>query len=192
MFWLADKEMYYSMSKSSESHIIDRAMDYHKEIRLVTSTLSGEGYLNFMGNEFGHPEWIDFPREGNGDSGKYARRQWSLVDNPDLKYEYLNKFDNAMIKLIKKHSVLSSSSELISTHNDNKTLAYKRGGLIFLFNFNGVSPQSFTLPVSDSGYRAALYTDSVSFGGRSKGAPRVSAGGSIILPPRCAVVLELK
>ena len=97
-----------------------------------------------------------------------------------------------MIKLIKKHSVLSSSSELISTHNDNKTLAYKRGGLIFLFNFNGVSPQSFTLPVSDSGYRAALYTDSVSFGGRSKGAPRVSAGGSIILPPRCAVVLELK
>ncbi len=192
MFWLADKEMYYSMSKSSENYIIDRAMDYHKEIRLVTSTLAGEGYLNFMGNEFGHPEWIDFPREGNGDSGKYARRQWSLVDNPDLKYEYLNKFDNAMIKLIKKHSVLSSTSELISTHNDNKTLAYKRGGLIFLFNFNGAAPQSFTLPVADNGYRAALYTDSATFGGKSKSTPKVSANGSVTLPPRSAIVLEVK
>ncbi len=192
MFWLADKEMYYSMSKSSENYIIDRAMDYHKEIRLVTSTLAGEGYLNFMGNEFGHPEWIDFPREGNGDSGKYARRQWSLVDNPDLKYEYLNKFDNAMIKLIKKYPLLSSTPELISTHNDNKTLAYKRGGLVFLFNFGGSSPRSFTLPVTDNGYRAALYTDSAVFGGRSKSAPKVSANGSVILPPRSAVVLELK
>ena len=190
MFWLADKEMYYSMSKDSESHIIDRAIDYHKEIRLVTATLAGEGYLNFMGNEFGHPEWIDFPREGNGDSGKYARRQWSLVDNPDLKYEYLNKFDNAMIKLIKKYPVLSSVSELISTHNDNKTLAYKRGGLIFLFNFNGTAPQSFTLPLADNGYRTLLYTDSPSFGGRSRSTPRVS--GSVVLPPRCAIVIEAK
>ena len=192
MFWLADKEMYYSMSKSSENHIIDRAIDYHKEIRLVTSTLAGEGYLNFMGNEFGHPEWIDFPREGNGDSGKYARRQWSLVDNPDLKYEYLNKFDNAMIKLIRKYPILSSSPELISTHNDNKTLAYKRGGLVFLFNFSGVSPHYFTLPRTDDGYKAVLYTDAPTFGGRSKSTPRVSSESSIVLPPRSAIVLEAK
>ena len=192
MFWLADKEMYYSMSKSSENHIIDRAMDYHKEIRLVTSTLAGEGYLNFMGNEFGHPEWIDFPREGNGDSGKYARRQWSLVDNPDLKYEYLNNFDNAMIKLIKKYPVLSSTPELISTHNDNKTLVYKRGGLVFVFNFNGASPNSFALPQAENGYRTVLYTDSALFGGRGKSAPRISKSGSLTLPPRSAAVFEAK
>lgn len=31
-------------------------------IRLLTFSLGSKAYLNFMGNEFGHPEWIDFPR----------------------------------------------------------------------------------------------------------------------------------
>jgi 1,4-alpha-glucan branching enzyme len=122
IFRLADKEMYTCMDKENDSPIIARAMDYHKAFRLICSTLSGEGYLNFMGNEFGHPEWIDFPREGNGDSGKYARRQWSLVDNPCLKYAYLNSFDNAMIKLIKKYDLLKNPPELIKVHNDDKTI----------------------------------------------------------------------
>ena len=96
-FWLMDKEMYWHMDKASQSLVIDRGIALHKMIRLITFSLAGEGYLNFMGNEFGHPEWVDFPREGNLDSYHHARRQWSLVDNPLLRYKGLNNFDQAML-----------------------------------------------------------------------------------------------
>ena len=167
IFRLCDSEMYWSMSKDRESPIIDRGIALHKMIRLMTlSTING-GYLNFMGNEFGHPEWIDFPRAGNNDSGKYARRQWSLVDNPELKYQYLNKFDNAMIRLLTKYPILSGVSELISIHNDNKLLAYKRGGLIFLFNLHGWKTQELTYPGKEAKYRIVLCTSETKFGGKT-------------------------
>ena len=109
MFRLCDQEMYWSMEKKAQNMIIDRGIALHKMIRLITLTLAGEGYLNFMGNEFGHPEWIDFPRQGNNWSYHYCRRQWSLVDNPDLKYEWLNNFDRAMIAMTKKEKTLTLS-----------------------------------------------------------------------------------
>jgi len=84
--WLFDSEIYHGMKKDNHSIIVDRAIALHKIIRLITSGLGGEAYLNFMGNEFGHPEWIDFPREGNGFSYHYCRRQWNLSDNVELKY----------------------------------------------------------------------------------------------------------
>ena len=191
MFWLADKEMYTCMNIENTSPIIERAMDYHKEIRFVTSTLAGEGYLNFMGNEFGHPEWIDFPREGNGNSGKYARRQWSLVDNPNLKYRYLNRFDNAMIKMLLKYPIFSEKSELVSVHNDNKTLVFKRGGLLFLFNFHGWITHSMPLPDKDAKYRVILNSASPVFGGKRSIPSRVSGAESFPLYPRSAVALEI-
>ncbi|MCL4139944.1 UNVERIFIED_CONTAM: hypothetical protein GTU68_018392 [Idotea baltica] len=101
-FWLMDKEMYWHMQVDDKNPVIDRGMALHKMLRLFTGALGGEGYLNFIGNEFGHPEWIDFPREGNDWSYKYARRQWSLVDNQDLKYKYLNAFDGAMVHLLRE------------------------------------------------------------------------------------------
>ena len=107
LFRMADAEMYTGMEKSHHSMTMDRAIELHKMIRLLTLTLGGHGYLNFMGNEFGHPEWVDFPREGNGWSYKYARRQWSLADNPFLKYEWLRDFDKAMIALAKEYDVLT-------------------------------------------------------------------------------------
>ena len=107
MFRLCDKEMYWGMEKTKENMVIDRGMALHKMIRLVTMSLGGEGYLNFMGNEFGHPEWIDFPREGNGWSYQYCRRQWSLPDNPNLKYSFLNEFDKAMVALSQKYKLLA-------------------------------------------------------------------------------------
>ena len=189
IFRLADKEMYTHMSKNSESEIIDRAMDYHKLFRLVSSTLAGEGYLNFMGNEFGHPEWIDFPREGNGDSGKYARRQWSLADNPELKYEYLNTFDNAMISLLKKYPVLSGESRLLTIHNDNKLLSYTRGGLVFLFNFHTWETHELALPENNCKYRVILNSDDANFGGRARIRARTVTNGKVALPPRCALAL---
>ncbi len=189
MFRLADKEMYTCMNKDNTSPIIERAMDYHKVFRLVSSSLAGEGYLNFMGNEFGHPEWIDFPRAGNNDSGKYARRQWSLVDNPELKYQYLNKFDNAMIRLLTKYPILSGVSELISIHNDNKLLAYKRGGLIFLFNLHGWKTQELTYPGKEAKYRIVLCTSETKFGGKTELKSRTVSSNSINVPPRSAMVL---
>ena len=102
IFRLMDKEMYDSMNIGSTNLVIDRGMALHKMIRLVTLATAGGGYLNFMGNEFGHPEWIDFPREGNQWSFKYARRQWSLADHPDIRYQFLGKFDRDMIYLCRE------------------------------------------------------------------------------------------
>ena len=136
-FWLMDKEMYWHMNRSSDSPIIDRGIALHKLIRFITFSLAGEAYLNFMGNEFGHPEWVDFPREGNGWSMKYARRQWSLADNPELRYAGLNRFDREMQMLDAQYNVLEDPLiELLMVHEDNKQLVYRRGPLVFAFNFH--------------------------------------------------------
>lgn len=143
-FWLMDKEMYTHMSMLSEpSLIIDRGIALHKMIRLITHALGGEAYLNFMGNEFGHPEWLDFPRVGNNDSYHYARRQWNLVDDPLLKYKFLNEFDKAMNLTEEKYGWLRSDPAYVSwKHEGDKVIAFERGGVLFVFNFHPT--QSFT------------------------------------------------
>ena len=145
IFWLADAEMYTHMSRHAQSHIIDRALALHKLIRLITFALAGEGYMNFMGNEFGHPEWIDFPREGNNDSYHYARRQWSLADNPELRYGDLLAFDRAMIDLQRDGLLmgLEHSPVLLNIHNDDKFVHFQRGDYIFGFNFHPTKTQEF-------------------------------------------------
>lgn len=189
MFWLADKEMYWCMDKYNQSHIIERAMDYHKIIRLVTASLAGEGYLNFIGNEFGHPEWVDFPREGNGDSHKYARRQWSLVDNKELKYQYLNNFDNAMIKLLQDYDVLSIKPELVQIHNDNKILCFKKKNLFFAFNFHTWITHDVQVPYTEN-HKILLNSDNPEFGGKDRVIKTRDRDGFTI-PPRTAIVVYL-
>lgn len=138
-FWLMDKEMYTHMSTlSDQSMIIDRGIALHKMIRLITNGLGGEAYLNFMGNEFGHPEWLDFPRYGNGESYHYCRRQWSLVDDDLLKYKFLNNWDRAMNFAEEKYGWLSGNdSGFVSwKHEDDKVVAFDRCGLVFVFNFH--------------------------------------------------------
>ncbi len=170
MFRLCDAEMYTSMAKFTESLIIDRGIALHKMIRLITSSLAGEGYLNFMGNEFGHPEWIDFPREGNGWSYHYCRRQWSLVDNPNLRYEELNKFDMAMIKLLKKGNLLNTDAENRWMHQDDKVIIYSKGDYVFIFNFHPTkSFEGYFVPTHERGtYKVVLSTDDGEFGGFSR------------------------
>ena len=173
IFWLADKEMYTGMDKAYHSLVIDRAIALHKMIRLVTLTLACNGYLNFMGNEFGHPEWIDFPREGNGWSFKYARRQWSLADNGYLKYEWLKDFDQAMIRLARKYRILSKEDAANLWMDENKKLlAYSKGGMLYLFNFHpSYSPTDFFLPANTTGegdYQVVLSTDDACFGGQGR------------------------
>lgn len=135
-FWLMDQDMYWHMRVDDSNPVIERGIALHKLIRLVTYGLSGEGYLNFMGNEFGHPEWIDFPRDGNNNSFHYARRQWSLVDNPQLKYQFLNNFDAKMIKLDNFYNFLSNPHSILAVDQDQKILVFRRGALIFAFNFH--------------------------------------------------------
>jgi len=167
IFRLIDKEMYWFMNKGSQNLIIERGMALHKMIRLITFSTSGGGYLNFMGNEFGHPEWIDFPREGNNWSYKYARRQWSLTDNPDLRYHYLADFDREMILLHKNFSFLDKPwcNKLLDNQGD-QVLAYDRGVLLFVYNFNPT--RSFTdygFQVASGKYEIVLDTDDPAFGG---------------------------
>jgi 1,4-alpha-glucan branching enzyme len=166
MFRLADKEMYWHMDKASQTPPIDRAMALHKMIRLITCTCAGEAYLNFMGNEFGHPEWIDFPREGNGGSYHYARRQWSLADNGLLRYHFLQDFDMAMIRLVRENRLLGLPSELLLHHEGGKLLAYRKGRFIFIFNFHPVRDCEAELDApEDEEWEMALHSSWPEFGG---------------------------
>lgn len=167
-FHLMDKEMYTSMSVFSQSMIIDRGIALHKLIRFITISLGGEGYLNFMGNEFGHPEWIDFPREGNNWSYHYARRQWSLSDKSDLKYKYMNDFDKDMISLISDNKILKSK-KIEKLHEDevNNVLIFKKGDLIFVFNFhpeNSIEDYQFYVPKTGK-YKVTFSSDDENYGG---------------------------
>ncbi len=167
MFRLCDAEMYWNMSKNSNSHIIDRGIALHKMIRLLTASLAGEGYLNFMGNEFGHPEWVDFPREGNGWSYHYCRRQWSLAENPDLRYDDLKNFDKAMLQLLSKGGLISKPGISLWYDQQNKILIYSKGGKVFAFNFNPTqSFEGYFIPTGDKGnFKAEFTTDDGQFGG---------------------------
>lgn len=136
IFRLIDKEMYTSMNMDSKNLVVDRGIALHKMIRLVTLATAGDGYLTFMGNEFGHPEWIDFPREGNSWSYKYARRQWSLCKPDYLRYKYLMNFDSDMIHLFREENLLDSKPELIVADEEKKVLIFRRKNFIFAFDFN--------------------------------------------------------
>ncbi len=168
IFRLMDKEMYFSMNLASQSLVIDRGMALHKMIRLITLATAGGGYLNFMGNEFGHPEWIDFPREGNSWSYHYARRQWSLVDNPDLRYAFLNRFDQEMIRLVREEGTLGYEwPYLLFEHPGDQVLVFGRGELVFAFNFNPtVSFSDYGVSMQAGKFRIVLNTDGPEFGGQ--------------------------
>ncbi len=167
IFRLLDKEMYFAMSKTIPSLIVDRGIALHKMIRLVTAATGGGGYLNFMGNEFGHPEWIDFPREGNNWSYQYARRQWNLVDDQLLKYHYLGDFDRDMISLISESRLYDEKfCRLVADNRADQVLAFERGEYLFVFNFN--PEKSFTdygIKATPGKYRIVLNTDNRAYGG---------------------------
>ncbi len=174
-FRLMDKEMYWHMDCASKNPVIDRGIALHKLIRLITFSLAGEGYLNFMGNEFGHPEWIDFPREGNDWSMKHARRQWSLAEKPILRYAGLNRFDVAMQSLDADFNLLQDPLiERLMVHEAKKLLIYRRGPLVFAFNFHPTeSYADLRIPVPDAtDYKLILDTDDKPF----EGFGRVVAG----------------
>ena len=205
IFRMADAEMYTGMNKDYHSITMDRAIALHKMIRFITLVLAGEGYLNFMGNEFGHPEWIDFPREGNGWSYKYARRQWSLCDNEMLKYAWLRDFDRAMLKFARKYRVLSKRGAVnLWVDQERKLLAFCKGDIIYLLNFHPTeSPTDFFLPTHPLGegdYRAVFTSDEPAFGGNgnisedyvytAKNVPGRGVGFEVYIPSRTAVAFK--
>ena len=166
IFRLIDKEMYFSMNKGSQSLIVDRGVALHKMIRLVTLATCGGGYLTFMGNEFGHPEWIDFPREGNGWSYKHARRLWSLSRPDYLRYKYLQDFDGAMISLIKADGTLGQAPELLRADEQKNVLIFRRGDYIFAFNFNPTgSWTDYGFPAPKGKWEVVLSSDDEAFDG---------------------------
>ncbi len=167
IFRLIDSDMYWHMQKGDETFRVNRGIALHKMIRLITASTINGGYLNFMGNEFGHPEWIDFPREGNGWSYKYARRQWELVDNDRLLYHDLNAFDNAMVRLIESEKKFNETPiEKVWDNEGDQLVAYRRRDLLFVFNFNGQkSFIDYGILVKKGAYKVVLNTDAKQFGG---------------------------
>ncbi len=163
IFRLIDKNMYDHMSVGDTDLLVDRGIALHKMIRLLTASLHHGGYLNFMGNEFGHPEWIDFPREGNNWSYRYARRQWNLRDDKQLKYHYLADFDRVVVKLV---ALLHQDPEYVVTNDGDHVVSFMRGDFLFVFNFH--PERSFTdygIKVPDGEYVVVMSSDSKSFGG---------------------------
>lgn len=168
IFRLIDADMYWHFKKGDENDTVHRGIALHKMIRLVTASTINGGYLNFMGNEFGHPEWIDFPREGNGWSYKYARRQWNLVDNHELCYHYLGDFDNKMIHLLRnaERDIRKFPVQEVWHDDGDQVLAYMRGSLVFVFNFSpNRSYDGYGFRVPEGAYEVVLNTDATEFGG---------------------------
>lgn len=167
IFRLIDDKMYWHMTVGDNDMTVARGMALHKMIRLVTLASINGGYLNFMGNEFGHPEWIDFPREGNGWSYKYARRQWDLVDRQDLQYRFLNDFDNAMISLVSGvYNFQSLPIRKLWEKDDDQVLAFMRGDLVFVFNFSPFkSFDGYGILAPGGVYDVVLSSDNPAFGG---------------------------
>jgi len=207
MFRLAGADMYDHMPVQDHKLDIDRAIALHKLIRLITLATAGNGYLNFMGNEFGHPEWIDFPREGNAWSFHYARRQWHLADDPDLKYRQLAHFDRDMITLARRNGWLETPLlHLLQEHTADKVLIFMRGESLFGFNFH--PEQSFTdyrVDTPPGRYQLVLNTDDPAFGGHNRLEPDQThltlAYGrdtkkhhflSLYLPSRTGIVLKME
>ena len=167
IFRLIDADMYWHMKKGDETFMVHRGLALHKIIRLVTASTINGGYLNFMGNEFGHPEWIDFPREGNDWSYKYARRQWNLCDDKSLNYHYLADFDKEMLSVLKTEKKFNQLAlQKVWDNEGDQVVAFMRGDLLFVFNFNG--QKSFTdygMLVEAGYYKVVLNTDAKKFGG---------------------------
>lgn len=201
IFELIDAAMYYGMRADDHNLTVERGVALHKLARLATLGAAGHGYLNFIGNEFGHPEWVDFPREGNDWSYQYARRQWSLRDHPGLKYHYLADFDRAILELARATGFLERDQpRLVLVHESDKILVYGRAGLYFLFNFHPDRSQAdYRIPVWAPAFEALLDSDEPRFGGQGRLAPaqrfvalKDDAGDHIkvYLPARCAMVLR--
>lgn len=200
IFRLIDKEMYEHMKKDDNNLIVDRGIALHKMIRLITAATNGGGYLNFMGNEFGHPEWIDFPREGNNWSYHYARRQWNLADSKILKYQGLGLFDVAMTDVIRQ---LGETDFLpITIHEQDHVLSFMRSDFLFVFNF---SPNnSFTdygVTALPGLYDIVFTSDDKAFGGQNRidttiqhvATPSVQSHFvRLYIPARTAIVLRRK
>ena len=197
IFRLIDKEMYTSMNIDSKSLVVDRGIALHKMIRLVTIATAGDGYLTFMGNEFGHPEWIDFPRAGNGWSYKYARRQWSLCKPDYLRYKYLMNFDSDMIHLFRKENLLAYRPELLRADEEKKVLIFRRKNYIFALDFN--PSESFTgyaVEAPEGDWELELDSDEKRYDGFSRLAEgevhHSDTGITMYLPSRCALVFRRK
>ncbi len=202
--WLFDAAIYTHMSAADPDPGAARAQALHKIIRLLTLAAGGEAYLNFIGNEFGHPEWVDFPRAGNADSYRYARRQWSLADNPGLRYQQLGAFDKAMVALARARHLLAAGPATLLRHDDtNQVLAFARGGLVVVVNLHvSQSLTDYQLPVPAAGaWRVLLSTDDAAFGGFGRvdaavpydtlggGGPTAAPALRLYLPSRVALVL---
>lgn len=204
MFRLADAEMYTGMLKEYHTPSMDTAIDMHKLIRFATMTLASDGYLNFMGNEFGHPEWIDFPREGNGWSYHYARRQWSLVNSKEYKYEWLANFDRDLIAFVKKNKVISNKkAESIWLDERKKLLIYERGGLIFVINLHPTWSQEDVFvdchKIGAGKYQVVFNSDEIEYGGQNRVSKeqiyearlnKAQLGFNLYVPCRSTIILN--
>ncbi|MEM9080175.1 MAG: alpha-amylase family glycosyl hydrolase [Verrucomicrobiota bacterium] len=199
-FWLMDQDMYWHMKKGDQNPVIDRGLALHKLLRLLTMVAGGEAWLTFIGNEFGHPEWLDFPREGNDWSYKYARRQWSLADNPELKYQGLENWESALLHLAKSRRLLEAlPAQLLNLDQHNLTLQFERANLLFALNFNpSTSFPDYRFPSHVQGtFKHLIDTDLPDFEGLNRIQtdtlhPTQNGQIAIYLPARCGVILELQ
>lgn len=204
IFTIIDSDMYWNMDYSSRTLRVDRGVALHKMARLITLAASRFGYLNFMGSEFGHPEWIDFPRQGNDWSYHHSRRLWSLAFREDLLYKGLYEFDRAIHELSSKEKFLSHQIDWLHIFDNDKIIAFRRGKLLFIFNFHpSIARTDYAIPAEEGEYELLLSSDEERFSGYGQLSMEQSYHSQVreglnyaqvlcYLPPRLAIVLRAK
>ncbi len=170
IFRLAGDAMYTDMERGIHTPVIRRAIGVHKMARLLTIAAGGEAYLNFMGNEFGHPDWIDFPREGNDWSYEYCRRQWSLQENPFLQYQGLGRFDQDMLKLVEASDIFDEFlPQLLLMNEEKKSIVFSRNDYVFAFNFHPENSYDAHIPLLEKAeYQLVLSSDDEKYEGANR------------------------
>ena len=170
VFRLMGADMYHHMAVGDDNIRVERGIALHKLIRFITLATAGSGYLNFMGNEFGHPDWIDFPREGNQWYYHYARRQWHLADDTALKYRWLALFDQHMIAFARRFDFFQTPTpDRLMEHTADKVIAFERAGCIFVVNFHpNCSYVDYRIPAPPGKYQLIFDSDARPYGGHGR------------------------
>ncbi|CED82984.1 1,4-alpha-glucan branching enzyme/starch branching enzyme II [Phaffia rhodozyma] len=191
--WLFDDEIYTQMSVfQTPTPKVERAMALHKMLRLMVFAFAGEGYMNFMGNEFGHPEWLVFPSVQNGFHTTHCRRQWDLADfSRDLRYRDLARFDREMLEAEERGQWGSAELGHVWTQDeDSRLVVFTRANHLFIFNWNTKLPaKDDNLPIPEPWALEGQYRIELSTTSGVAGAV-VNDLNKLILQPRSAVVIS--
>merc|ERR1712048_30309 len=191
-------EQCFSMGVMENHPLVTRGLSLLKLTKLLVASLGGNANLTWMGNEFGQIDPVDMPRPANGFNEEYSRIKYELADNAELKFKQLEAFEVELNHAAHSFRWLACPKHVVLAQTEeDKVIAYARGGCIFVFNFHPSREHkdySILVPadvIEVDLLRCVLDTNNQRFGGTaSTGESKTRRSGYIqaCLPPRTAMV----